>query len=109
MAEPVSLSKLLLQTRGQEVVRGVKVANLFKTAENNPLAVKIVPRPKGGEEMDEEEFLFKGTETLTTTTWNINTKLKWDGCELADETHLGPLLNAGAPLPSHAIRSRSDS
>ena len=72
MAEPVSLSKLLLQSRGQEVIRQSQVASVFKISEKDPLPVKIVPRDKAGEpSADEQEFFFKGTETLTTAAWNI--------------------------------------
>ena len=39
----LSLSKLLLQSRGQEVIRKVQMANAFKITETTALPVRLVP------------------------------------------------------------------
>lgn len=77
--ENLSLSKLLLARRGQEVQRSMKTVNAFRTTPGQPVAVTVTE--KGG---GEGPLSLTGAETLTQTQWNVCSGLfKWEECELA--------------------------
>ena len=103
MAE-VSLSKLLLQSRGAEVIKKVQIANVFKMTEKEIPPVKITP--VGGKLEDEEqEMAFKGNEKLAQVTWNVSQLWRWDSSELSDEGPLCPLLTAGPVTSSTPVKT----
>ena len=89
----VSLSKLLLQSRGADVIKRVAIVNAFTQEGKAALPVKLLPNNNPDEEI---EITLNGKETLTTVTWNIASQLRWDGVELCATPPQSQLLEGGA-------------
>ena len=97
-----SLSKLLLQSRGNEVLNKIKLVNAFTADGKASLPIKLVPEHNPD---DEREIVLKGTETLTTVAWNIASMFRWDGAEISATAPQSALLNGGVQGEKVPIRS----
>ena len=106
MAE-LSLSKLLLQSRGQEVMKKIAMVNAFKITETTALPVRLVPVNTEKDEAEKQYFL-NGKETITQVTWNICRMYGWDEVDLTVPLPLSALLTTGpigevAPVKTTAM------
>ena len=97
----MSLSKLLLQSRGNEGVRKVAVVNAFTAEGKNEESIKLVQENKD----DEHEISLNGKESLTTVTWNIAAMLRWGGSDIFATPPQSALLNGGSQGEIVPIRS----
>ena len=89
--EELSLSKLLLQSRGQEVIRKVQIANAFKVTDTTALPVRLVPI-NTETPAEEKQYFLNGRETITQVTWNICRMYGWEEVDLTVPLPLSALL-----------------
>ena len=101
----LSLSKLLLQSRGGEAIRKVAIVNAFTRDGTASLPVTLTPEK---DPEDAHEMVMTGTETLTTVCFKIAMNIfKWDGCEIYATPPQSAMLSGGVASEAGNVQIKS--